>query len=107
MTLPQEQLSQESTYGKKSTKEVGYKECDKGQQQNVCYKQADEGSEFSDHRALIDTRLLIARLGNALESSRQFLRTMRPLLGNEAEISDESVSKWYRYTTFHTDRSDE
>jgi len=49
MTLPQEQLSQESTYGKKSTKEVGYKEYDKGQQQNVCYQQDDEGSEFSDH----------------------------------------------------------
>jgi hypothetical protein len=33
--------------------------------------------------------------------SRQFLRTMRPLLGNRAEISDESVSKWYKYNTFH------
>ena len=38
----------------------------------------------------------VARLGNALEFSRRLLRTMRPLLGNRAEISDKSVSKWYR-----------
>jgi hypothetical protein len=56
---------------------------------------------------LLYKRVLIARLGNALEFSRQYLRTMRPLLGNRAELSDESVSKWYRYVTFHTDRSDE
>ena len=34
------------------------------------------------------TPLFRSRLGNALEFSRQFLRTMRSLLGNEAEISD-------------------
>ncbi len=49
----------------------------------------------------------VARLGRTLEfpdilmANRQFLRTMRPLLGNKAEISDESVSKWYRYVTFY------
>ena len=32
----------------------------------VCYQQDDEGSEFSDYRTPIDTRLLIARFGNAL-----------------------------------------
>ncbi len=37
------------------------------------------------------------RLGNALEFSRQFLRNMRLLFGNKAEMSDESVYKWYMY----------
>jgi hypothetical protein len=56
---------------------------------------------------LLYKRVLIARLGNALEFSRRFLRSMRPLLGNRAEISDESVSKWYVYNTFDNNRSDE
>ncbi len=55
---PEEQLSQASTDGKKSTKEVGYKERDKGQQHKVCYQQDDEGKKFSDHRALIYKRLM-------------------------------------------------
>ena len=32
---------------------------------------------------------------------------MRLPFGNKAELSDESVSKWYKYITFHTDRSDQ
>ncbi len=59
-------------------------------------------ASFRIIEAQFDIRLLVARLGNALEFGRQFLRIMRPLLGNDAEISDESVSKWYRYVTFHT-----
>jgi len=41
----------------------------------------------------------VDRLGDALGFVRQFLRTMRSLLGNEAEISGECVSKWYTYVT--------
>jgi len=36
---------------------------------------------------LLYKRLMGCRLGNALEFSRRFLRTMRPLLGNRAEMS--------------------
>ncbi len=71
------QLSKETTNGKKNTKEVGRRNYDKDQQHRGHYQQDDEGSEFSDHRStfpflspLIHIRLLIARLGNALEFSR-------------------------------------
>jgi len=49
MTLPKEQLSQDSTYGKKSAEQVGNRDYDKNQQHRRHCQQDDKRSELSSY----------------------------------------------------------